>query len=102
MTVLERQRPHFTSGPWDNGTFGVQTWLERTPSRLRDSTYGCRDDVAPPSPLLWEDPLLNQIYKLDIATFLTAEKVSVDGISRLVSVAPDAGSRAFMATQALH
>jgi hypothetical protein len=101
MTVLERQRPHFTSGPWDNGTFGVQGWLQRTPSRLRDSTYGCRDDVAPPSPLLWEDPLLNQIYKLDIATFLTAEKVSVDGISRMVSVAPDEGSRVFMATQAL-
>jgi len=102
MTLLGRQRPHFTSGPWDNGTFGVQSWLQRTAWRsLRDSTYGCRDDVSPPSPLLWQDPLLNQIYKLDIATFLTAEKVSVDGISRLVSVAPDEGSRVFMATQAL-
>jgi len=102
MTVLERQRPHFTSGPWDNGTFGVQTWLERTPWRtLRDSTYGCSEDIAPPNPLLWQDPLLNQIYKLDIATFLTAEKISVDGISRLVSLAPDEASRIFMATQAL-
>lgn len=102
MLTLERHRPHFTSGPWDNGRFGVQTWLERTPWRtLRDSQYGCRDDVAPPSELVWEDPLLNQIYKLDIATFLTAEKVSVDGISRLVSIAPDEASRVFMATQAL-
>ncbi len=99
---LQRDRPHFTTGPWDNGTFGVQTWLERTPWRtLRDSSYGCRADVAPPNPLLWQDPLLNQIYKLDIATFLTAEKVSVDGISRLVSLAPDEASRIFMATQAL-
>lgn len=102
MNVLERQKPHFTTGAWDNGTFGVQTWLERTPWRtLRDSTYGAREDVPPPSELLWEDPLLNQIYKLDIATFLTAEKISVDGISKLVSVAPDEASRIFMATQAL-
>lgn len=102
MHVLERQKPHFNSGAWDNGTFGVQTWLERTPWRtLRGSTYGCSDDVAPPNPLLWQDPLLNQIYKIDIATFLTAEKISVDGISRLVSLAPDEGSRVFMATQAL-
>ncbi len=102
MNVLERTSPHFTAGPWDNGTFGVQTWLERTPWRtLRGSQYGCQPDIAPPSELVWEDPLLNQIYKLDIATFLTAEKVSVDGISRMVSLAPDEASRVFMATQAL-
>ncbi len=99
---LDRTQAHFTSGDWDNGTFGVQSWLERTPWRtLKDSKYGYRDNVAPPNPLLWEDKLLNQIYKLDIATFLTAEKISVDGISRLVSMAPDETSRVFMATQAL-
>jgi hypothetical protein len=101
MTILERDRPHFTSGPWDNGTFSVQRWLERTPWRtLRDSTYGCPNGVAPPSQLLWEDPLLNEIYKLDIAMFLTAEKVSVQGISQLVAQAPDEASAIFMATQA--
>lgn len=101
-TALLRDQPHFNSGDWDNGTFGVQNWLERTPWRtLRDTRYGSRDNVAPPSELLWEDPLLNQIYKLDIATFLTAEKLSVDGISRMVSFAPDEGSRIFMATQVL-
>lgn len=100
--TLLRDQPHFNSGDWDNGTFGVQNWLERTPWRtLRGTGYGYRDDVAPPSERLWEDPLLNQIYKLDLATFLTAEKLSVDGISRMVSFAPDEGSRIFMATQVL-
>lgn len=100
--ILERESPHLITGPWDNGTFGVQTWLERTPWRtLRDSTYGARNDVPPPSERLWEDPLLNQIYKLDIATFLTAEKLSMDGISSLVAKAPDEASAVFMATQAL-
>lgn len=102
MTTLQRQQPHFNSGAWDNGSFGVQTWLQRTPwGTLRGTEYGTRDDVPPPSELVWTDPLLNQIYKLDIATFLTAEKVSVDGISSLVSCAPDEGSAVFMATQAV-
>jgi 1,2-phenylacetyl-CoA epoxidase catalytic subunit len=102
MHVLERERPHLTAGPWDNGSFGIQTWLERTPWRtLRNSRYGCTAETPPPSELVWTDPLLNQIYKLDIATFLTAEKLSVDGISRMVSMAPDEASRVFMATQAL-
>jgi 1,2-phenylacetyl-CoA epoxidase catalytic subunit len=102
MATFERDRPHFKSGQWDNGAFGIQRWLERVPWRtLRGSTYGTRATVAPPSELLWEDPLLNQIYKLDIATFLTAERVSMEGISRLVSQAPDEASQVFMATQAL-
>ncbi|MFZ3088262.1 MAG: ferritin-like domain-containing protein [Methylotenera sp.] len=101
MTTLDRDRPHFTTGDWDNGTFGIQNWLERTAWRtLRDTTYGYRDNVAPPSELVWEDPLINQIYKIDIATFLTAEKISVDNISRMVSMAPDEASRVFLATQA--
>jgi hypothetical protein len=103
MNTLQRDNAHFTNGDWDNGSFGVQTWLERTAwgNPLRGTTYGCRADVPPPSELVWTDPLLNQIYKLDIATFLTAEKVSVDGISALVSCAPDEASSIFMATQAV-
>ena len=102
MPPMLHNEPHLLSGDWDNGTFGIQRWLERTPwQSLRDTSFGYSADVAPPSKLLWEDPLLNQIYKLDIATFLTAEKVSVEGISRLVSLAPDEGSQVFMATQVL-
>jgi len=101
--MLKRNEPHLLNGDWDNGTFGVQKWLERTPWRtLKNTNYGYREeDVAPPNPLLWEDPLLNQIYKLDIATFLTAEHLSVKGISSMVSFAPDEASQIFLATQAL-
>lgn len=102
MTTLQRHRAHLTRGDWDNGSFGIQTWLQRTAwGTLRGTQHGCRDDVAPPSELLFTDPLLAQIYKLDIATFLTAEKLSMDGISQLVSCAPDEASAVFMATQAL-
>lgn len=93
--------PHLTGGEWDNGNFGVQGWLERTSRRLQGSRYGCSPTTEGPSERVFEDPLLNQIYKIDLATFLTAEEISVNGISRMVSLAPDEVSRVFMATQAM-
>lgn len=99
---LERDNPCFVPQPWDNGKFHIQSWLERSAWRnLKDSEYGCKTDVPPPHPALREDPLLLQIYKIDIATFLTAERVSMKGISSLVSCAPDESSQVFLATQAL-
>lgn len=99
---LDRDAPHFKPEDWDNGTFGVQNWLERTAWRtLAKTEYGLDKNVAPPSEVVWEDPLLNQIYKLDIATFLNAEHLSVEGISSMVSFAPDEASQIFLTTQAM-
>jgi len=42
---------------------------------------------------------VQRIYKLDIATFLTAERVSYQNISRLVTLAPDEHSQVFLVTQ---
>lgn len=98
---LLRDAPCFTNRGWEGGTFNIQTWLERVPWRtLRDTEYGC-DSSQQVHPAVWEDPLLNQIYKLDIATFLTAEELSVHGISRLIHQAPDEASAIFLATQTL-
>lgn len=99
--LLRRDDPCFTSRGWDTSAFTIQTWLERVPWRtLRETQYGY-DAAQETHPAVWEDPLVNQIYKLDIATFLTAEDVSVHGISRLVHLAPDEASRVFLATQTI-
>lgn len=100
--TLDREMAHFPPEDWDNGTFGVQTWLERTAWKTLSSTeYGfSKNNVAPPNQAIWEDPLLNQIYKLDLATFLNAEHLSVEGISAMVGFAPDEGSQIFLTTQA--
>jgi len=96
---LQRDRPAYSPSGWDNGAFDVQAWLDRAPwGTLRKTEYGCVPGLEP-HPAVWDDPLINEIYKLDIATFLTAEEVSVQGISRLVSLAPDEGSCVFLATQ---
>lgn len=100
-TRLEREAPSLTAtGDWYTPEFSIQTWLERTPWRtLKGTQYGSGGEE--PHPVFWDDPLMQEIYKIDVATFLTAEQISVEGISRLVSLAPDEGSRVFLATQTL-
>lgn len=99
--ALRRDHPCYSTEGWDASRFGIQSWLERTAWRsLSDTTYGCSGDPMPHA-VVFDDELINQIYKLDIATFLTAEQLSVEGISKLVSAAPDEASMAFLATQTL-
>lgn len=99
---LDRDNPAFEPQPWDNGKFNVQQWMERAPwNYLRDTDFGCSKDTAAPHPALWEDPLLQQVYKLDLATFLTAERISVVNISSLVAHAPDEAAQVFLTTQAV-
>lgn len=99
---LDRSNPAYPPCQWDNGRFGIQTWLEQTPwLHLKNTRYGLKEGVAKPIPGLWEDPLLSQIHKIDIAMFLTAERISYQNISALVSAAPDEQSQLFLATQTL-
>lgn len=99
---LNRANPSYPPLEWDNGSFDIQSWLKQAPwGHLKNSEYGLKPDVAAPIPGLWEDPLLSQIHKIDIALFLTAERLSFHNISALVSSAPDDQSKMFLATQAL-
>lgn len=94
--------PKFYEQEWDNGSFDIQSWLRRSPwQSLKNSEFGIKQNVAPPHPALWDDPLLMQIYQIDLATFLTAERISMINISKMVSQAPDESSQVFLATQAL-
>lgn len=92
--------PCVTAGDWHASGFSIQAWLERTAWRsLKGTVNGASGEM--PHPVFWDDPLMQEIYKLDVATFLTAEQISVEGISRLVAMAPDEASRLFLATQTL-
>jgi 1,2-phenylacetyl-CoA epoxidase catalytic subunit len=66
---------------------------------MKGTEYGVGKETADAHPAVFDDKLVNQIYKLDIATFLTAERVSYVGISKLLSHAPDEASQIFLATQ---
>lgn len=88
------------AGDWRTRGFSIQSWLERAHWRTLKGKVNDSDGEQP-YPVFWEDPLMQEIYKLDIATFLTAEQISVEGISRLVSMAPDEASRLYLATQTL-
>ncbi|WP_300653427.1 long-chain fatty aldehyde decarbonylase [Hydrogenophaga sp.] len=98
--ALMHDAPSVTAGDWYAPGFSIQTWLERTPWRtLRGTHFGMGGEE--PHPVFWDDPLIREIYKIDVATFLTAEQISVEGISKLVSMAPDEASRLFLATQTI-
>ena len=60
-----------------------------------------KPSTAAPSPALREDPLLAQVYLLDIATFISAERVSVHCVSGLLRHAPDELSMTHLASQTL-
>ncbi len=99
---MNRDMPAFTPQDWDKGTFNIQHWLERTPQkRLMDTDFGRKKDILGPSEAVLTDPLLNSVYKMDIATFLTAERISMINMSKMISFAPDENSQVFLATQSL-
>jgi 1,2-phenylacetyl-CoA epoxidase catalytic subunit len=94
--------PTFAEQEWDDGRFSIQHWLERTvEKRLQDTRYGMEKDVEPAHPALFEDPLVNMICKMDLATFLIAERHSVKSAAEMSILAPDETSRIFLASQVL-
>ena len=65
----------FALTAWHDERWTIQNWLERTAWKTLQGTRYGRDVAEPsPSPFLWDDPLLRQIYLLDIASFITAER----------------------------
>jgi 1,2-phenylacetyl-CoA epoxidase catalytic subunit len=90
----------YTQDGWNGANCDYQAWLERAPWRtLQGTTYGVSPADEKPHPALEDDVLVQRIYKLDIATFLTAERVSYQNMSRLVTLAPDEQSQVFLVTQ---
>ena len=99
---LNYETPAYPTQDWNQDRWSVQKWFERTAWKgLRDTQFG-RDPNGPePHPCLWEDPLIRQIYLLDIASFITAERTSVLAVSGMIKCAPDESSQVHLSTQVL-
>ena len=93
----------FLAGPKEFGKrYQIQSWLERIPQKsLLGTVYGVPKNNQGPRPQVLEDPLLNQVYKMDMATFLIAEKHSVTNTNKLIALAPDEKTQMNLATQLL-
>ncbi|WP_078125359.1 ferritin-like domain-containing protein [Leptospira alexanderi] len=80
--------------------FNVQYWLTNTANRrLKDTSFGISKETSYVHPAVTEDPLLNQVIKMDIATFLIAEQHSIFNTAKMINLAPDEESSIFLATQ---
>jgi len=99
---LSYDNPAFASPGYDERRWSVQSWFERTAWKtLHGTRYGRPVDEPCPSPHLWEDPLLRQIYLLDIASFITAERTSMEAVAGMIACAPDAPTQIHLSTQVL-
>jgi hypothetical protein len=96
------ETPTYLPQEWDNGSWTVQKWLERTAWHgLRGTQYGHGVEEKDIHPALFEDPLLRQIYLIDVCVFLGAERVSCDSVAGLLRCAPDESAKMFLGTQVL-
>lgn len=90
---VQKQReavPAMQAVDWDNGTWGIQQWLERSPWRtLKDTRYGRPVAGVEAIPEVYEDPLLRQVYLMDLALFVGAERTSYLAVSGMMAFAPD-------------
>lgn len=100
--VLNYTNPAYFPVEWDDNRWSVQGWFEGTAWKtLYGTHYGRARDDNRPHPALWEDALLRQIYLLDIASFITAERTSMLAVAGMVGCAPDETSQIHLSTQVL-
>jgi len=96
-----RATPIYASRAIDQQRWGIQSWLERTAWRsLKSTVYGRRGDQRA-NPALWEDPLLKQVYLMDLALFVGAELTSYLAVSGMIRCAPDELIQIQLGTQVL-
>ncbi len=99
--ILNYSNPTFSPQDWDNGTWSIQHWLDRTAwGSLKNTKFG-RNEQEDHIPELLEDPLLNKVYLIDLALFVSAEKTSADAVAGMMKIAPDEQSYLYLATQVL-
>ena len=99
---LDYDNPAFADAAADEKRWSIQSWFEHTAWKtLHGTRYGRPADEACPSPHLWDDPLLRQIYLLDIASFITAERVSMEAVAGMIGFAPDEATQIHLSTQVL-
>ena len=99
---FSRDTPTYAGDGVARGNGSVQQWLERTAWRtLKDTVYGRPAVETGALPELFTDPLLRQVYQIDLAVFIGGEKTSVDAVAGLLRCAPDEASQIYLGTQVL-
>ncbi len=81
--------------------FSIDRWLRNVPGGyLKGTRFGQPAGSSVPE-LIREQGMLRQVYLMDLALFLAAERVSTHVASALVRLAPDESSFVFLASQTL-
>src|SRR5690606_34259026 len=94
---FQREAPMFQEAAWDNGDLcdqgrpGATGWGD--PQGTGDRRPAPGRGVVPE---LFTDPLLQQVYLIDLAIFVGGERTSVEAVSGLLRCAPDESSSVYL------
>lgn len=87
---------------WISEKFSIQRWLKNTAWRnLYNTRFGIAEDCLPCYSGLYDDPLLFQVYKIDVGLFLSTEKVAMEHVSAMVGFSPDEATSIALSQQTL-
>lgn len=79
--------------------FSIDRWLDVVPGGyLKGMTFGHSPSAGIPEEIQ-EQSMLRQVYLMDLALFIAAERVATQVASGLVRLAPDESSLVFLASQ---
>ena len=99
---LKYDAPMFEDCAWDKDNYSIDKWLKRTAhGTLKDTKFGRYPDEEGPHDVLFEDPLLMQVYLIDLALFLGAEKTAFLTSAALVGFAPDEAAQVYFSSQVM-
>ncbi len=87
--------------PFKFAEFSIDKWLRVVPQGyLKGTSFGKPHDAGVPGEIR-EQGMLRQVYLMDLALFIAAERVSTRVASGLLRLAPDESSFCFLASQTL-
>jgi hypothetical protein len=89
------------AAPFRFAEFSIDRWLRTVPQGYLKSTSFGRNEGAGIPEEIREQSMLRQVYLMDLALFIAAERVSTQVASGLVRLAPDESSLCFLASQTL-
>src|SRR3569832_531047 len=100
--IIKEPQTFLSNCGWKANRCDMQAWLERTGhGTLKDTYYGGKRSDNGPHAALLSDPLVKQIYLIDIAFFIASEKVSYLASAGLLPLAPDEASQIYIASQVM-
>ncbi|MDF1666567.1 MAG: ferritin-like domain-containing protein, partial [Planctomycetota bacterium] len=101
IEATEQKETEAKADDFNFANFSIDRWLNVVPGGyLKGMSFGHSPKAGIPEEIK-EQSMLRQVYLMDLALFIAAERVATQVASGLVGLAPDESSLVFLASQTL-